>query len=392
MYVKNWWFYDYFVFILWNSNNVMGGEMETILRDFHNFYKLDFVTIITDRDVKITNETKDVYNSMKAKILHRGQFKDAEKNLMAEERSGLFVFGSNSSESKIVLEELFRINESIFSVGSWFVFNLDNSEELDVKISFDSNFNVLKRKGDTCFDLLEVYDIPIKDSMKRRMTTYLGSYCLENIPKIKTTNQKKRRSNLMGKLFRLVFVPYANGNHIVINATDDKLLKNEDWKGMIPDIVNALSKYLNFTYSIAISRDGKYGKFDAETDEWNGLVKDIIDDVADIAVASLSITKSRSQVVDFMIPFESEENCFLVSMRASFSWTTFLHPFLYESWAALLVMLVSLSLVFAFVARIGNDECLKEFTLEKCAIYVFGAYGGIAVRRWSITPSNISAR
>ena len=117
-----------------------------------------------------------------------------------------------------------------------------------------------------------------------------------------------------------------------------------------------------------------------------------MDGVADLAVASLSITESRSQVVDFMIPFEEEENSFFVTTNSTFSWTTFLLPFLEESWAILLAMLFFLSLMFALVAKLGKDKCIQEFTLEKCAIYVFGAYGGIAVRRWNITPNNISAR
>ena len=107
---------------------------------------------------------------------------------------------------------------------------------------------------------------------------------------------------------------------------------------------------------------------------------------------SLSPAKMRSEFVDFMTPFKDVNLGFFISTQTSYSWKTYLFPFLYESWAALLLMLVILSLVFAGVAKAGRDECLQEFTLKKCVIYIFGAYGGIAVRRWSITPKNISAR
>ena len=178
------------------------------------------------------------------------------------------------------------------------------------------------------------------------------------------------------------------GNYIQITSNTSGI----NWSGILPDLFNAMSMYLNFTYSIALSRDGKYGKFHPETGRWSGMIGDVVDDVADIAVGSISVIASRSKVVDFMIPFGAEKYGFFVNMDASYAWATFLLPFLYESWAALVVMLVCSSLIFAFVAKVGNDKCLKEFTLEKCVIYVFGAYGGIAVRRWSITPSNISAR
>ena len=100
-------------------------------------------------------------------------------------------------------------------------------------------------------------------------------------------------------------VPFAKS--VIITSIGKHNLRNDDWSGIVPDIVNVLSQYLNFTYSIAISRDGRFGKYDDGKDEWNGLIKDIIDNVADISVAALSITKSRTQVVDFMTPFETED-------------------------------------------------------------------------------------
>ena len=161
---------------------------------------------------------------------------------------------------------------------------------------------------------------------------------------------------------------------------------------MIPDIFNTLSSYLNCTYSLALSRDGYWGTFDLLTEQWNGLIRDILDDIADLAVAPILRSECRSRVVDCLLPVDYHEDRFFVSRKAANSWTTFLQPFLYESWAVLMLMLVVMSLIFTFVVRMGKDKSLNEFTLGKCAIYVFGAYGGIVARRWSITPVNISAR
>ena len=183
-------------------------------------------------------------------------------------------------------------------------------------------------------------------------------------------------------------MPYGDYLQVKDNTETGDL----EWFGMVPDIFNSMATYLNFTYSIALSRDGNWGKVDPETGEWNGFIKDILDDVVDLAAAAITVTKSRSQVVTFLLPFDSEQDSFFVSTKTSNSWTTYLLPFLYETWAVLLIMLVTLSIMFAFVAKMGKDKSIKQFTLEKCAIYVFGAYGGIAVRRWSITPVNISAR
>ena len=91
-------------------------------------------------------------------------------------------------------------------------------------------------------------------------------------------------------------------------------------------------------------------------------MKDLLDGNADMAAASLSVTKDRSEVLDFMMPFEHENIGCFISTQTSYSWKTYLLPFLNETWAVLFVILISCSLVFAFVAKAGDDECLEEFT------------------------------
>ena len=58
-----------------------------------------------------------------------------------------------------------------------------------------------------------------------------------------------------------------------------------------------------FTPDIYIVEDGFYGGKDKNTSEWNGLVRDIMDQKADIAVAALTATADRLEVVDFCEPF-----------------------------------------------------------------------------------------
>ena len=110
------------------------------------------------------------------------------------------------------------------------------------------------------------------------------------------------------------------------NTGKDSYEPNE-WFGMIPDIFNSLAKQLNFTYSIAMSRDRNWGSLDKETGKWNGIIRDVIDGDADVAVAFLLITKTRSEVTDFMIPYYSDSFGFFISKESSYSWTTYFEPF-----------------------------------------------------------------
>jgi ionotropic kainate glutamate receptor 2 len=46
-----------------------------------------------------------------------------------------------------------------------------------------------------------------------------------------------------------------------------------------------------------------YGVPNAETGEWDGIVRQLIDRRADIAVASMTINYARETVIDFSKPF-----------------------------------------------------------------------------------------
>lgn len=51
------------------------------------------------------------------------------------------------------------------------------------------------------------------------------------------------------------------------------------FEGLCIDMMNRLSELMGFTYSISLVADGEYGAFDEETNTWNGLVRDLIDQV-----------------------------------------------------------------------------------------------------------------
>jgi len=70
----------------------------------------------------------------------------------------------------------------------------------------------------------------------------------------------------------------------------------ETWVGLVPDIFNSMARHLNFTFTLALSRDGAWGSKNASTGKWSGIIGDLIEDEADIAVAPLSVTKGRAEV------------------------------------------------------------------------------------------------
>ncbi|XP_072312865.1 glutamate receptor ionotropic, delta-1-like [Eucyclogobius newberryi] len=70
------------------------------------------------------------------------------------------------------------------------------------------------------------------------------------------------------------------------------------YKGFSIDVLDALAKSLGFKYDIYQVSDSKYGS-QLPNGTWNGMIGDLINKKADMAVSALTITPERESVVDF---------------------------------------------------------------------------------------------
>ncbi|KAF6118881.1 glutamate ionotropic receptor kainate type subunit 1 [Phyllostomus discolor] len=75
----------------------------------------------------------------------------------------------------------------------------------------------------------------------------------------------------------------------MFRKSDTPLHGNDRFEGYCLDLLKELSRILGFLYDIKLVPDGKYGAQD-DRGEWNGMVKELIDHRADLAVAPLTIT------------------------------------------------------------------------------------------------------
>ncbi|XP_065092491.1 glutamate receptor ionotropic, kainate 2 isoform X2 [Ochlerotatus camptorhynchus] len=83
----------------------------------------------------------------------------------------------------------------------------------------------------------------------------------------------------------------------------EKLTGNSQFEGYAIDLIHEISKILLFNYTIRLAPDGRYGSNNKETNEWDGMIKELLEQRADLAIADLTITFDREQVVDFTMPF-----------------------------------------------------------------------------------------
>lgn len=58
------------------------------------------------------------------------------------------------------------------------------------------------------------------------------------------------------------------------------LTGNDRYEGFCIDLLKEIATMVGFEYRIELVPDGKYGVYDLETGEWNGIVRQLMDKVS----------------------------------------------------------------------------------------------------------------
>lgn len=90
--------------------------------------------------------------------------------------------------------------------------------------------------------------------------------------------------------------PYVN-----LKPDHKELRGNDRYEGYCIDLMNKLAAQLQFNFVLHEVADGAYGKLKNGT--WNGMIRELLDWNADLAIVDLTITKERQSAVDFTHPF-----------------------------------------------------------------------------------------
>ncbi|KAG7256829.1 hypothetical protein CRUP_016172, partial [Coryphaenoides rupestris] len=114
------------------------------------------------------------------------------------------------------------------------------------------------------------------------------------------TNESAGMENKTFIVTTILEAPY-----VMLKKNADLFVDNERYEGYCVDLAAEIAKHCGFKYQLKVVGDGKYGARDAETKIWNGMVGELVYAKADIAVAPLTITLVREEVIDFSKPFMS---------------------------------------------------------------------------------------
>ncbi|XP_035139000.1 glutamate receptor ionotropic, kainate 1 isoform X12 [Callithrix jacchus] len=172
-----------------------------------------------------------------------------------------------------------------------------------------------------------------------------------------TDSNKDKSSNITDSLANrtLIVTTILEEPYVMYRKSDKPLYGNDRFEGYCLDLLKELSNILGFIYDVKLVPDGKYG---AQNDkgEWNGMVKELIDHRADLAVAPLTITYVREKVIDFSKPFMTLGISILYrkpngTNPGVFS---FLNPLSPDIWMYVLLACLGVSCVLFVIARHGG--------------------------------------
>ncbi|KAM3614317.1 uncharacterized protein V6R79_012619 [Siganus canaliculatus] len=225
-----------------------------------------------------------------------------------------------------------------------------------------------------------------------------GGLNITEVPKRKGMNITDSLANRSLVISTILEEPY-----VMLKKSDKALVGNDRFEGYCIDLLKELANILGFTYEIRLVPDGKYGSQD-EKGQWNGMVRELIEHRADLAVAPLTITYMREKVIDFTKPFMSMGISILYRKpnTTNSGFFSFLNPMTPDIWVYILLAYLGVSCVLFVIARFspyewydahpcnpGSDVVENNFTLLNS--FWFGV-GSLMQQGSELMPKALSTR
>ncbi|XP_048837716.1 glutamate receptor 4a isoform X1 [Brienomyrus brachyistius] len=160
----------------------------------------------------------------------------------------------------------------------------------------------------------------------------------------------------------VVVTTIMEGPYVMLKKNWEMFEGNDQYEGYCVDLASEIAKHIGIKYQISIVPDGKYGARDPETKIWNGMVGELVYGKAEIAVAPLTITLVREEVIDFSKPFMSLGISIMIKkpQKSKPGVFSFLDPLAYEIWMCIVFAYIGVSVVLFLVSRFSPYEWHTE--------------------------------
>merc|ERR1711892_1523233 len=179
----------------------------------------------------------------------------------------------------------------------------------------------------------------------------------------------------------------------------------EKYEGFSKDLVLELCKEAKINVDIRVV--DSYGKYDENNGRWTGMIGELIEGTADMAIADLTITEARDKVIDFSVPFMKGGITILYKKPPPCepNMFYFLTPFSMEVWISIIASYLGMVILY-FISKLiktkgsESDEnkiasfslpILKTtsaiFTIFLACIYTASLSGSLTIRKISTFQS-----
>ncbi|KAK9293469.1 hypothetical protein QLX08_011592 [Tetragonisca angustula] len=177
---------------------------------------------------------------------------------------------------------------------------------------------------------------------------------------------------------------------------------NNEYYGFCIDLLNEIKDTVKFQYEIREVDDKEYGNL-SPNGTWNGMMKELLEKRADIALGSLWVTAERERIVDFTVPYYDLVGLSIMMLKTKT--TTSLFKFLTvlenEVWFCILAAYLFTSVLLWIFDRWSpysyqnnrekykNDDEKREFNLRECFWFCMTS---LTPQGGGEAPKNLSGR
>ncbi|CAF3438343.1 unnamed protein product [Rotaria socialis] len=155
--------------------------------------------------------------------------------------------------------------------------------------------------------------------------------------------------------------PTHNSTHPVpeidLKKLQGRVFDFHELEGFCLDLAERVCSILNITCKFRIVHDGGFGSKNATSGTWDGMVGEVVSRVADMAIAPLTISQKRMEVVDFSKPFMNLGISIMIRKPDAqkpgvFS---FMNPVSMEIWLCFSLAYFAVSVVLFLTSRVVNS-------------------------------------
>ncbi|KAJ4436552.1 hypothetical protein ANN_16584 [Periplaneta americana] len=237
---------------------------------------------------------------------------------------------------------LLRFSKHVQSIKSkWLMFLSERDTLRDIFNEVDIPINcefIAAQHEEGIVHLTEVYRVHPTFDLQVRL---VGEWSYEDGLTCTNTHFLKRRNDFQGLVFRAavsyeqlftLYLLHVNNIHFLIFCYSTKYMKSElDW---------------------GMEKNGT----------WTGVIGLVQRNEVDVAIASLTISTTRLQAVDFLLPLMTGKGDIYIREpeESRMYWNIFLAPFKWKLWSAVLASLLLLSGGLWFICFIGRRQGVPE--------------------------------